>query len=109
MDAQVSHHEGRSMTMQDARRTLGERIIEAARLATLAHLESSSAAEHAEAHGSEARQRQTPAADGVGIATPTDGNVREESAFPTDGEPVLPTGLHYIGARVAAHRDGRAR
>ena len=105
------------MTMQDARRTLGERIIEAARLAMLAHLERSDlecsdaakdAARHTtrDAHGSEAKQRQTPAADGVGTAYPTDGNVREESAFPTDGEPVLPTGLHYLAAQ-AAHADGR--
>jgi hypothetical protein len=96
------------MTMQEARRTLGERIIEAARLAMLAHLECSSAAEHAEdSHGSESRQRQTPAADGVGIAYPTDGIVREESAFPTDGEPVLPTGLRYLAAQ-ANHAEGRA-
>jgi hypothetical protein len=96
------------MTMQDARRTLGERIIEAARLAMLAHLECSSAAEHAEAHASDARQRQTPAADGVGIATPRDGNVRDVRAFPTDGEPVLPTGLHYLAEQAMKHAEGRA-
>lgn len=95
------------MTMQDARRTLGERIIEAARLAMLAHLECSSVTEIAETHGSDARQRQTPAADGVGFATPRDGNVREESAIPTDGEPVLPKGVHYLAAQSHAARRAR--
>ena len=95
------------MTMQDARSALGERIIEAARLAMLAHLECSSAADHADdSHGRDSRQRQTPAADGVGIAHPRDGIVREESAFPTDGEPVLPTGLRYLVSQ--AHANGRA-